>query len=80
MIGKFFKMNGIKVKLVKEENYSSCLGCYFSELDENGNHIECLFKSEDYVFLECGNVNGIYKKISLEKGIKKKITLNQSLP
>lgn len=74
MIGELYTMNRIKVKLVKEEASSSCTGCYFSEVDND--HHECLFNLENNVSLECGNVNGIYKKIDLEKGVKKKLTLN----
>lgn len=76
MIGELYTINGIRVKLVQEEVSSSCTGCYFSEVDEDNDHDECLFKSEDNVLLECGNVDGIYKKIDLEKGVKKKLTLN----
>lgn len=76
MIGELYTINGIRVKLVQEEVYSGCTGCYFSEVDEDNGHNECLFKSEDNVSLECGDVDGIYKKIDLEKGVKKKLTLN----
>lgn len=63
-------MNSIRVKLVYGEVASSCTGCYFSEVDND--HNECSFKSEYNVYLECGSVDGIYKKIDLEKGVKKK--------
>lgn len=71
MIGELYTMNRIRVKLVQEEVSSSCTGCYFSEVGEDNDHGECSFKSEDNVSLECVNVNGIYKKIDLEKGVKK---------
>jgi len=76
MIGELYTMNGIRVKLVQEEVSSGCTGCYFSGVDEDSDQDECLFKSEDNVSLECGNVDGIYKKIDLKKGVKKKLTLN----
>ena len=76
MIGELYTMNGVRIKLVQEEVSSSCTGCYFLEVDEDNGHDECLFKSDDNVSLECGEVYGIYKKIDLEKGVKKKLTLN----
>ena len=76
MIGKLYTMNGIRVKLIQEELFFSCTGCYFSKVDENNDHDECLFKSDNNVLLECENVDGIYKKIDLEKRVKKKLTLN----
>ena len=76
MIGELYTMNGVRVKLVHEEVSYSCTGCFFSEVDEDDDHAECLFKSEENNVLECGNVDGIYKEIQLEKGIKKKLTLN----
>lgn len=76
MIGELYTINGIRIKLVQEEVSSSCTGCYFSEVDEDNDQDECLFNSNDNGSLECGEVDGIYKKIDLEKGVKKKLTLN----
>lgn len=76
MIGELYTMNGVRVKLVHEEVSCNCTGCYFSKLDEDYDHDECLFKAEEGNVLECGSVDGIYKKIQLEKGVKKKLTLN----
>lgn len=76
MIGELYTINGIRVKLVQEEVSSSCNGCYFSEVNEVDDRYKCLFNSDDNRSLECGNVDGIYKKIDLKKGVKKKLTLN----
>jgi len=76
MIGELYTMNGLRTKLVEEESAGSCLGCCFSEVDEDDCHNECLFHSKEGESLECGNVNGIYKKLDLKKGLKKKINLN----
>jgi len=74
MIGEFFTMNGIRVQLVDEEKRSSCAGCFFASKYE---HItECSYISEGSALLDCGDLDGIYKRIDLEKGVKKKLTLN----
>lgn len=70
MIGTNQKIKGQYVTLVNEHEHSSCQGCVFHNEDQD----ECVISGEET--LTCGEHYAVYKKIDLQKGLKKKLTLN----
>lgn len=70
MIGDKVKLGGIWVITSLEEQYSRCDGCCFNQDDDD---TKCVLQESN---LECGSDNAIYKVAKVEKGIKKKLTLN----
>lgn len=72
MIGDKVKLGGIWVIAYPEEQYSGCHGCCFNQEDDDDT--KCVLQNKSN--LECDSDNAIYKVAKVEKGIKKKLTLN----
>ena len=72
MIGDKVKLGGCWVITTAEEQSNGCDGCCFRQQTEEDS--ECVLTEESN--LECGEINAIYKMAKIEKGIKRKLTLN----